>query len=189
MKKTERRYRVPINRWVALALALVVSAGVVVLACGWYSAAREAYFAPQDSVTVTVAGAKELPVSDTAKERYGVESAAQALDAAGQPTGYVIVTAQKGYKSVIRVQSTFTLDGKLLAGMKVLEQDETEYLGVLVQTEGFMAQFAGRKLPMRLWNDVRLGSPIDALSGATVSSQAVVDAVNNAYAYVKELKD
>ncbi len=186
--KTERRYRVPRGRFVTLALALAVSVGVVAISGGWYTAARAAYFTPQQDVYVAIAGAQELPVSDAAKSRYVVESAALALDSTGQPTGYVVVTAQRGYKSVIRVQSIFTADGETLAGIRVLEQNETEYLGERVETEEFTSRFVGRRAPMKLWGGLTVGSPIDALSGATVSSQAVVDAVNNAHAYVQEIQ-
>lgn len=56
---------------------------------------------------------------------------------------------------------------------------ETQGIGSKVKEEAFAQQFIGKKPPLTL-ND------IDAVSGATISSQAVVDAVNAAYAFLHE---
>ncbi len=49
-----------------------------------------------------------------------------------------------------------------------------EYGGRIPEDEAFMAQFSGKSLPLVLGEDV------DALSGATVTSGAIVDALNSA---------
>ncbi|MBR6029745.1 MAG: FtsX-like permease family protein [Clostridia bacterium] len=49
-----------------------------------------------------------------------------------------------------------------------------EYGGLLAEDEAFLAQFTGKTLPLTL------GEGIDAFSGATVTSAAVVDALNRA---------
>lgn len=181
-KKQDLRYHGS-KRILAAVLMLVVSIAVVVAVGYGYRVANDVYLKPQQ-VSVSTANTKELTISGQEKADYAVETAAQALDADGNVVGYVVVTTQRGYKSDIRVQTTFTADGKVIAEMRVLDQDETEYLGTLVQTEGFSAVFAGRRAPMKLWGTAAKGSPIDALSGATVSSTAVVTAVNNAHAFV-----
>ncbi len=184
---TERRYRARPRAW-ATALMSVVAAGTVLLAYEWYTVARQTYLVPQDGVTVAAASTEELAVSAPLKERYRVSAAAVAYDAAGELRGYVVKSTVRGYKSDIVVETTFAADGETVATMRVLDQEETEYLGERVQTEAFSAVFAGRRAPMKLWGSATLGSPIDALSGATVSSQAVVSAVNNAYACLTELR-
>ena len=42
----------------------------------------------------------------------------------------------------------------------------------MVNTDAFLGQFIGKSLPLTL------GSGVDAVSGATTTSQAVVDALN-----------
>ena len=180
-----RRYRSPARIGAALLMA-GLSAALLAAACRWYPVARQAYFTEQ-LVAVDAAGARELAISAEDAERFHLLSAAQTLDRDGRPTGYVTVTERQGYKSAIRVQATFSRDGSYVAGIRVLAQDETEYLGVRVAGEGFLSRFAGRKMPVRLWQTPTLGSPIDGLSGSTVSSQAVVDAVNDGWAYVRQL--
>lgn len=181
--KSPRRYRSP-SRWGALCLMVFLSVGVVAGSVGGYTALRAGYATPTETM-VALVGAEELPVSKAQAEQYHVLSAARALDAAGQVSGYVVVTMRQGYKSEIRVQSTFTADTDTLAGMRVLSQHETEYLGARIATEGFAAAFVGRKTPLKLAESAALGAPVDGLSGSTVSAQAVVDAVNDARNFLK----
>lgn len=178
-----RRYRSPSRRG-ALGLMLLLSVGLVAGSVWGYTALRAGYATPTETA-VSLAGAEELPVSAVQTERYHVLSAARALDAAGRVSGYVVVTARQGYKSEIRVQSTFTADGATLAGIRVLSQHETEYLGARIATEGFAADFAGRRMPLKLADSARLGSPVDGLSGSTVSARAVVDGVNDAREFLR----
>ncbi len=69
-----------------------------------------------------------------------------------------------------------TLDGEgKIESMEIDASSQTEEIGGQVETDrNFQSRFIGRTLP------VTLGEDVDAVSGATVSSQAVVDAVNNA---------
>ncbi|NLD51658.1 MAG: FMN-binding protein [Clostridiales bacterium] len=52
--------------------------------------------------------------------------------------------------------------------------NETEGLGSKARDEAFTAQFVGKKLPLTM-------EDIDAIAGATVTSKAVVEAINAAY--------
>lgn len=183
-KKQDLRYRGS-RRLLAFALMLAASVGTVFAAAAWYNAARADYLTPTEGVTVPLSVARIIPITAQEKDTYHVDSAAQAEDAAGQLTGYLIITTVRGYKSDIRVQTTFTADGETLAGIHVLSQNETEYLGTRIATAEFTSRFVGRRAPMKLWDTASIGSPIDAISGSTVSSQAVVDAVNNAYAFLQ----
>jgi RnfABCDGE-type electron transport complex G subunit len=183
-KKQDRRYR-GARRLAAFVLMLAVSIGVVFTAAVWYRAARADYLTATEGVTVPLSVARVIPVTAEEAAAYHIESAVQAEDDAGRVTGYLIITTARGYKSDIRVQTTFAADGKTVAGIRVLSQDETEYLGTRVESTEFTSLFTGRRAPMKLWGTAVFGSPIDALSGSTVSSQAVLDAVNNAYAFLQ----
>ena len=143
------------------------------------------YLTPTQGGSVSVAGVRVLSLTEQEKQEFHVNSAAHVLDAQGRQVGFTVVTTTRGYKSDIRVQSVFSAGGETLLGIQVLEQNETEYLGTRIQTEAFTALFAGRRAPIKLWSAATLGSPIDALSGSTVSSQAVVDAVNHAYRFLQ----
>lgn len=182
--KQDRRYRGS-RRLLATLLMLAVSVGTVFAAAVWYHAARADYLTSTEGVTVPLSVARVIPITAQEKDTYHIDSAAQAEDTSGQVTGYLIITTVRGYKSDIRVQTTFAADGETIAGIHVLSQNETEYLGNRIESVDFTSLFVGRLAPMKLWGTATVGSPIDAISGSTVSSQAVVDAVNNAYAYLR----
>ena len=66
-----------------------------------------------------------------------------------------------------------TLDGNTITALTVETPDETPGLGQNCSEEDFTKQFIGKTLP------VELGKDVDAVSGATITSTAVVDALNS----------
>ena len=74
------------------------------------------------------------------------------------------------------VYVTAGLDGEArIASLSVDASTQTpEYGGLVPENEAFLSQFIGKSLPLTLGDDV------DALTGATVTSGAVVDALNSA---------
>ncbi len=81
----------------------------------------------------------------------------------------------EGFKGPVAVVVTVKDDGTISA-LKVGDDrfHETDGLGTLALEPEFASSFVGKKLPVAL-------ADIDALAGATVTTQAVVDAVNKAY--------
>ena len=86
-----------------------------------------------------------------------------------------------GYAGPVLVRLTLEDSGAISAidvgGARFLE---TVGVGTGVREEAFTSQFIGKTPPLTLNQDV------DAVSGATLSSQAVVDAVNEAFAFLEE---
>jgi Na+-translocating ferredoxin:NAD+ oxidoreductase RnfG subunit len=92
------------------------------------------------------------------------------------PDGRTAKAIKDGFESPIEVIITLDDAGKII-GITVGENasfDETKGLGSKVKEDAFKAQFIGKTGPFKL------GESIDAVSGATFSSQGVVDAVNAA---------
>lgn len=92
--------------------------------------------------------------------------------------GFVIETMTYGYVDNIRMLIGVSTDGKV-TGLMVREMHETFGLGLngLTDTD-FLAQFLNTS------GEAEVGSTVDALSGATVTSKAITRAVNSAVAYV-----
>ena len=92
---------------------------------------------------------------------------------------YVAETA--GFADRIRLMVGVSIDGSKLRGVAVLESRETPGLGERIREPDFLAQFADRPTDIEL-TVVKPGQsaeqPIDAISGATISSKAVAGAVN-----------
>lgn len=95
----------------------------------------------------------------------------------GTPIGMVIRSQSAGYAGPIEVltgiENNGTLRGIQVGGTSFAE---TEGLGSKVQDVSFTEQFVGMQPPLTL------GEDIDVISGATISSRAVVNAVNDGYA-------
>ncbi len=170
-------------RWGATLAMLAVSVALWGLSVGGYAVLRRPYLQAADTAVV-MAGARELTVDETLMARHRVVSAAESLDEEGQLTGYVVVAETTGYKSTIRLQATFTADARRLAAVKVLSHNETEYLGDRIVTPAFTQGFAGRLAPVKLTGSAAMGSPVDGLSGSTVSAAAVMAGVNAAHAFL-----
>ncbi len=97
----------------------------------------------------------------------------------GQTIGYVAQSTVRGYAGDIEVIVGMDLDGKL-TGISVggTKFSETVGLGDKTKSPAFTEQFIGLALPVKLQEDV------DAISGATITSTAVVLGVNQAGEYL-----
>jgi len=90
--------------------------------------------------------------------------------------GYVAVAESPGYCSLIKVIVGMDLNNKI-AGIRILEFAETAGLGTKVAEPDFYNQFVG--LTSADMNLRKYGGKIDAITGATVSSKAVIEGVKN----------
>lgn len=96
--------------------------------------------------------------------------------AADNGTGWVITSNAKGYGGTITVMSSFTPDGQIKQ-IKVTEAQETPGFGSNVtDTPSYWTQYGGKDAGKALV----LGQDIDAHNGATISSKALIKAVNSA---------
>ena len=112
-------------------------------------------------------------------------------DPAGtQLVGYVFTTAQKGYSSTVETVVGVDLQWKI-AGIKVTSQQETPGLGTK-STEikygekdpWFQRQF--RTKPAELIKVDKDGGDIQSITGATITSRTITDAIRNNTKLLKE---
>lgn len=103
-----------------------------------------------------------------------VEEAYEAIKG-GNTIGYVVKTKTSGYGGDVILLTGINSDGTL-AGMRVASQNETPGLGAKIAEEGFTSQFVGKSAA----NELNLGTDLEAISGATVSSKAATAGVNAA---------
>lgn len=93
-------------------------------------------------------------------------------------TGYVMQTSTRGYVNDIVLMVGVSFDGRV-TGVVVREMEETPGLGAgVLSASDFLAQFINTA------GEAEVGSTVDALSGATVTSKAVAKGINAAVAYV-----
>lgn len=119
-----------------------------------------------------------LPGSTTFnEEEYTGDDANIACVYKGE-TGYVIGTLTQGYAGPIGMLIGVSEDG-YVTGLQVRSMEETFGLGAEALTDWqFLAQF------LRNEGDAEIGTNIDAITGATVTSKAIARSVNSAVAFV-----
>lgn len=108
-----------------------------------------------------------------------IDEVMRALDSSGQLLGYVItVTDHEGYGGDIQFSMGVTLDGTL-NGISLLSISETAGLGMKAG-DVLVPQFAGKKVESFTYtkSGSTSDSEIDAISGATITTNAVVNGVN-----------
>ncbi len=107
----------------------------------------------------------------------------------GETVGYCIkVTDHEGYGGDIEVVVGIKADGTV-SGISFLSIGETAGLGMKAKEPEFKAQFAEKKVDSFKYtkSGKTADNEIDALTGATVTTNAVTNAVNSALAYFKSL--
>lgn len=93
-------------------------------------------------------------------------------------TGYIVETVTSGYAGDITMLVAVDLQGTVV-GAVVRDMEETFGLGMEALSD---AEF----LSQLVWSlgDLAVGENIDAITGATVTSRAVANAINSASAFV-----
>ncbi len=105
------------------------------------------------------------------------------VDADGRTVGYAFVAVGPGFSALIKLMVGLAPDKKHLTGMKVVEQIETPGLGSKIAGDWFESQFRGLAIEPKI-EYVKNKKPekknqIQAITGATISSRAVVQTINN----------
>jgi electron transport complex protein RnfG len=105
------------------------------------------------------------------------------FDAAGRAVGFAILGAEPGFQDVIRLIFGFDAATGQLLGLKVLENKETPGLGdKIVKDSAFVGEFEGVATPLAgVKQGAGSGAPdeVDMITGATISSRAVIDIINH----------
>lgn len=104
----------------------------------------------------------------------------------GVPSAVVLTAvAPDGYTGEIRMLVAVDADGRVL-GVRVTEHRETPGIGDAVTRRGWLSGLAGRSAtdpPPEGWRLRRNDGEFDSITGATLSSRAVVTAVGRAVQY------
>ncbi len=127
----------------------------------------------QKKAEINTALANEcIPGSCDIKEKSG---AYFGLDKKNKVMGYAFRVSPQGYGGTIDMVVGIDLKGGV-TGIKIISMQETPGLGLKAYDKRFLGQFIGKtsKNPLKAKKDV------DAITGATITSQAVCDGVREA---------
>jgi len=102
----------------------------------------------------------------------------------GNVVGYVVESWANGYGGALTLMVGISSEDSAITGMSVLNHSESPGFSDPLNTERFNGQFEGLAVtvPVTLIKGGALAAnnEIDAMTGATISTTAVVDAVNHA---------
>lgn len=160
-----------------------------------YNIQQEAY----RTVFPDAAEFQDLPGFDTqeaaeiiAAEGYvddTIEGCVQAVGSDGSLLGYVIsATDPNSYGGDVTLSVGVTLDGTV-NGYSITSISDTAGLGMKAKEEAFSSQYADKQVEK--FTVTKTGAvsddQIDAISGATITSTAVTNAVNASLVYYRDL--
>ena len=100
----------------------------------------------------------------------------------GETVGYIFSTAAKGYGGDVSVMTAIKPDGTVKSVAILDVSNETPGLGQNAAKEDFYSQFEGKAEDIKLLKNgaEAKNNEIDAVTGATITSKAVTNAVNEA---------
>lgn len=156
-------------------------------------AAYKAVFAEADSFEAVMSGEDaglESFLDEKGYTAQNINEVMKALDAEGGELGYAFtVTTAEGYGGDIRFAMGVKEDGTL-NGISILSIGETAGLGMRANTDEFKDQFRDKKVEKFTYtkNGAAAEDEIDALSGATITTNAMTNGVNaglSAFQYEK----
>lgn len=136
-------------------------------------------FKPVDDLSALVGG---KPGLEAVKEAYTAMKGDTVV-------GYVFSTATKGYGGEMKITVGIDSNGSI-TGVKIGDNTETPGLGTKAAEKPFISQFDGLTPaePLKVVkNSKAKPEEIDAISGATITSKAVVSAVQAAIDVTTEL--
>lgn len=126
-------------------------------------------------------------IADMKIGKVTVDEAVTALDGSGTPMGYVVTaTSNDGYGGAITISVGIQADGTV-SGIEFLSINETAGLGMNAQKPEWKGQYGGKNVDAFkvTKNGASADDEINAISGATITSNAVTGAVNAAVYFAK----
>jgi electron transport complex protein RnfG len=131
----------------------------------------------------------ELEIED-AKGRDVKTSVYKGLSDSNSCLGWAFIASGSGFQDKIELVVGVDRNFEKFSGFAVLFSNETPGFGDKIKLTYYRSQFAGAPVTelslVKTGDDKRIDSEIVAISGATVSSEAVVETINNAAGQVKE---
>ena len=115
-----------------------------------------------------------------------IESVLTGSDAGGTTVGYVVNSlSNDSYGGAVKISVGFDADGTI-TGVGIREINDTPGLGLKAKDAKFKDQYIGKNVESLAVTKTGASADneIDAISGATVTSNAVTNAVNAAFYYL-----
>ncbi|MBD3245937.1 MAG: FMN-binding protein [Candidatus Omnitrophica bacterium] len=129
-----------------------------------------------------------IPNAETIRPYPQRENLFRIYDASDTLLGYAFLAEGQGYAGTIRLVGALDADLSRLRGIKVIESVETPGLGSKITEEDFRGQFENLKVRPKIGltkGETSKDTQVQAISGATISSKAVVSILNEKISLIK----
>lgn len=179
------------------AVHIILTLTLIGLASGGVLALVSAWAAPQIAENKRLATERAIYYVQPQAARYELVEENQFIvyhvfAADGAPLGYALLHSGSGFQGPITVVVGLTEDHQTITGIEILDQAETPGLGTVIKEDRFKGQFRGlQAVPQVTWvKGTRPDHPnqVEVVTGATISTRAVVDIVNESLAELKRLE-
>lgn len=152
------------------AITALLLAGVNALTAPTIAANNE--LEKKNAISLIFPDANDIEAADVVSD--GVESVYIVMKD-GDLLGYAASVAPVGFGGAMDIMVGVNSDG-CVEGIKIVSHSETPGLGSRVDSDSFLGQYKG------LGGNVAVGQDVDAITGSTISSEAVTEGVNSALA-------
>lgn len=143
-----------------------------------------ASFEPNADAQAEIASSADKIKTDYANAK--IEEVLDAKDASGKVVGYVVNTTGKGFGGDVKLTVGIKSDGTI-TGIGFLSLSESAGLGMNAKQPKFYEQYLNKSVESFTVTKTgaKSDSEINAISGATITSRAVTNAVNAALYFTK----
>ena len=157
------------------------------------AAIREVLKAPASYDTLYLAGGKLVKTLPSGASAKTTEKVYLGRDASGRRIGFALGGTENGFQDPVTVMFGYDAGTRKLIAMKVIANKETPGLGDKIETDSvFVNGFANASAPLNgVRKDRGKSGPGDVvmITGATISSRAVIRIINNGIARWQPLMD
>ena len=168
MAKTDKKTVLSVLNIGARLLVICLAVAAVVSLVNEVTKARyaELQLREQRNSMASIFGATDIAVAELGDNVYQVRQGEDIL-------GYCVQVVTAGFGGDMTLMVGFGSD-RSIAGVQILSHSETPGLGAKASDAAYLAQYQGKS------GTLSLGEDIDAVSGATISSRAVLSGVTKA---------
>jgi electron transport complex protein RnfG len=166
-----------------LILVLFLITAITALALGGVNYITFGLIAKRNEERTAEAMKEVLPADNY--RNFGFDGVYEAEQSPGQTGGFVFEITSTGFGGEIQMVVGINMKREI-TGVSIVSMSESSGLGDNAKDAEWRAQFIGKSEALSVSGD---GGVIDALTGATITSRAVVDGVNEALDKFTELME
>ena len=159
-------------------ILLLICALIALMLAGVHKLTKDAIAAHKAEKIRTAIGAMfpdSTPTEEAVPAGHKQVLAAYTVTKDSNGVGYCYTVSANGFGGAVELMVGIDTAGKI-CGVEVIAHSETSGIGSNALTAGYLSRYNGR------YGNLTLGKDVDAYTGATVTSKAVLAAVNAALA-------